>query len=127
MCIRPSQLRLLLLFFLMGRCFHPHRCALCIFHPGAFSGCVICRLGWVWSVKLTRLIQHGFKRVLRPLLPLLLMFWCPLSLPFIPWCPLLRTILLPLTVSVTQLILHYRCHLIGCISVIRSFLSSSTP
>src|SRR3954470_12261829 len=111
---------------LMRRCLHACRVPHCVFHPGALPSCMISGLGRVWSVKLTRLIQHGFKRVLQPFLPLLLLFWCPLSLPFIPWCPLLRTILLPLIVSVTRLILHYCCHLIGGISIIRYFFSSSS-
>ena len=98
----------------------------CIFHPGALPSCMISRIGRVWSVKFTRFIQHGFKHVLRSFLPLFLLFWCPLSLSFIPWCPLLRTILLPLIVSVTRLILYYHCHLIRGISIIRSFFSSSS-
>ena len=123
MCICSSQLWLMLLMCLEGRCLHACGVTHCIFHPGALPSCMINRLGRVWSVKLTRLIQHGLKRVLRPFLPLLLLFWRPLSLSLIPWCPLLRTIFLPLTVSVTRLILYYRCHLIGGVSVIRSFLS----
>ena len=98
----------------------------CVFHPSTLPSRMISQLGRIWSMELTRLIQHGLKRVFRPFLPLLLLFWCPLSLPFIPWCPLLRAILLPLTASVIRLILHYHCHLIGGISVIRSFHSSSS-
>src|SRR4051812_39437641 len=102
----------------MGRCLHAHRVPHCIFHPSTLTSCMISRLGWFWSVELTRLIQHGFKCVLRPFVLLLLLFWRPLSSPFIPRRPLLRTILLSLTVSMTRLILYHRCHLIGSISVI---------
>src|SRR3954464_7263398 len=98
----------------MRRCLHARRVPHCVFHPSTLPSCMISRLGRIWSMELTRLIQHGLKRVFWSFLPLLLLFWHPLSLPFVPWHPLLRTIFLPLTVSLTRLILHYCCHLIGC-------------
>src|SRR3954467_12869470 len=106
---------------LMRRRLHARRVPHCVFHPSTLPSHMISRLGWIWSMELTRLIQHGLKHVFRPFLALLLLFWCPLSLPFIPRCPLARTIFLSLTVSVNRLILYYCCHLIGSISVIRSF------
>src|SRR3954469_2531505 len=111
---------------LMRKRLHARRISHCIFHPSTLTSCMISRLGLIWSVELTRLIQHGFKCVLRPFLPLLLLFWCPLPFPFIPRRPLLRTILLSLTISVVWLILYHRCHLIGSISVIWPLLPSST-
>src|SRR4051812_248839 len=97
---------------LMLWCLYGCQVSHCALHPGALASGVIGWLGWVGRVELTRLIQHGLKRVLWPLLPLFLLFRCPLFLPVVPQCPLLRTVLLSLIAPKTWLILNNCCHLI---------------